>query len=46
MTRNFDVFNVNVELDIDKIVWFNEIWLRFENCQQGENTYKYLWFQI
>ena len=36
----------NLELGIDKIVWFNEIWLRFENYDQGENTYGYLWFSI
>ena len=42
MTRDFDVFNVS-ELRIDKIIWFNEIWLRFENCQLEENIYEYLY---
>ena len=35
-----------MELGVEKIVWLNEIWLRFENYQQGENTYEYLWFPI
>ena len=45
MKRNFDVLNVS-ELRIDKIVWFNEIWSRFEKYQQGENIYEYLYFQF
>ena len=32
----------NIELGIGKIVWYNQTSLRFENYQQGENTYEYL----
>ena len=31
---------------LDKIVWLNEIWLRLENYQQGENNFEYLWCPI
>ena len=31
---------------LGKIVWLNEIWLRLENYQQGENNFEYLWFPI
>ena len=49
MTRDFDGFNVSgikYKVRYRKIVWFHEIWLHFENYQQGENTYEYLWFPI
>ena len=49
MTRDFDghyVSGIKYRVRLDKIVWFNKIWLRFENYQQGENTYEYLWFPI
>ena len=41
MTRDFDghyVSGIKYRVRLDKIVWFNKIWLRFENYQQGENT--------
>ena len=38
MATDFGVLNLNVsgikyKFDLDKIVWFNEKWLRFENYQ-------------
>ena len=49
MTRDFDVFNVSGikhRVMYRQNCWFNEVWLRFENYQQGENTSAYLWFPI